>query len=184
MPYREAVASRLVDAGLDVFDAEEAEHDPAQTVVVAYCATEAHWQRVEGLEGYLGGVVVVEEMQPQLYVRALRSGLGVVHIDTKSEAIAAVVMAAGRGEAVVPMEVARRLAQSVAIADLHTSHDLDPIETDLVRSIARGETLVSIADRYYYSERTLRRRLHSAYLKLGVQDRAGAIRAADRLGLL
>ncbi len=50
-------------------------------------------------------------------------------------------------------------------------------------SIAKGETLVSIADRYFYSERTLRRRLQSVCIKLGVQDRAGAIRAAERLGL-
>ncbi len=158
--------------------------EPSQTIAVAYCSRDDEWKRLEVLDGYLGRVAVVDQVLPALYLRALRSGLGVVHIDTTSETIAAVAIAAGHGEAVLPMEIARQIAEGVAPTDLGAAHELDPLETDLVRSIARGETLVSIADRYFYSERTLRRRLQSAYIKLGVQDRAGAIRAAERLGLL
>lgn len=184
-PYREAVSVRLRDVGLTVVDdgaTLPGDVEPLQTIVVAFCSVEEEWSRLEGLGGYLGRTAVIDRLDTALYERALADGIGVVHIDTKSEAIVATAMAAGRGETLIPMEVARRLVHGFA-AD-YLPGDLDGLERDLLRSLANGETLVSVSQRYHYSDRTLRRRLQSAYLKLGVHDRAGAIRAAERLGML
>ncbi len=61
---------------------------------------------------------------------------------------------------------------------------LSDIEIGLLRGIVEGETIAALADGFHFSERTVRRRLQSAYLKLGVDDRTAAIRAIERDRLL
>ena len=111
-------------------------------------------------------------------------GVGVVHHDTSTEIMAHVIESAGHGEALLPMHIARRLAQEAGARRMRPSRrGLDGLEMQLLRGVVDGETIVSLADRFHFSERTIRRRLQSAYLKLGVDDRTGAIRAIERDGL-
>lgn len=50
--------------------------------------------------------------------------------------------------------------------------------------LANGETVVNLATESGWSERTMRRTLHSIYLKLGAGNRAEAIAKAGKMGLL
>ena len=106
---------------------------------------------------------------------------GVVYVDTSSEATVDVIDAAVGGEVVLPRQAAQSIA---ALAQrMRPPSELDEGEERLLRALASGRTVVDLAREMHYSERTVRRHLHSLYLKLGVTNRAGAIGQAVRLGL-
>lgn len=194
-PYREALSARLASRGRAVIteppidDAPSVLHEvvpPSATVAVFHCSTEADWESLEGSQdaGYLGRVVVIVQLDSSLYRRALALGVGVVHHDTSTDIMAQVIESAGHGEALIPMQVARRLAAESSSTGDADAQPLDRLETELLRGMVEGETIVSLGERFHFSERTVRRRLQSAYLKLGVDDRTGAIRAIERDRLL
>lgn len=184
MPYREALTARLDGRGYKVVDGVLTEV-PGSTVAVFYCADESGWRDLEATDeaGLLGRVAVVTELDPALYRRAIAMGVGVVHHDTSTEIIAHVIESAGHGEALLPMSVARRLVSDVGDASGGADSQLDALELELLRGLVTGETVVAMAERFHFSERTIRRRLQSAYLKLGVDDRVAAIRVIERDGL-
>lgn len=62
--------------------------------------------------------------------------------------------------------------------------DLTPREFEVLRVIASGGTNRSAADRLLVSEATVKTHLAHAYEKLGVSDRAAAVRVAFERGLL
>lgn len=193
-PYREALCARLASRGLSV-TAEPPLGDMAtplpevapagSTVAVFHCADEQDWMRLaEAADvGYLGCVAVITRLEDAQYRRALAMGVGVVHHDTSTEIMAQVIESAGHGEALLPMQVARHLMESPRGGGVDAP-DLDRLEVELLRGVLDGETIVSLGERFHFSERTIRRRLQSAYLKLGVDDRTGAIRVIERDRLL
>ena len=197
-PYREALAARLaargwrvaadppVDVAVDGGNVAMSENSEGSTVVVHYCDSEEEWAAVSASvdAGALGVVAVILTLDPALYRRAIAMGVGVVHHDTSTEIMAHVIESAGHGEALLPMHVARHLARETGTPDVDESTALNDLETELLRGVVEGETIVCLAERFHFSERTTRRRLQSAYLKLGVDDRTGAIRAIERDGLL
>ena len=61
---------------------------------------------------------------------------------------------------------------------------LSPRELDVLRLIAEGGTNRSAAERLFVSEATVKTHLLHAYAKLGVGDRAAAVRVAYERGLL
>lgn len=194
-PYREALAARLAARGWHVVadppvdgaaTAVMPEPGEGSTVVVHYCDSEEAWAAVSASvdAGALGVVAVILTLDPALYRRAIAMGVGVVHHDTSTEIMAHVIESAGHGEALLPMHVARHLARETGTPDVDESTALNDLETELLRGVVEGETIVHLAERFHFSERTTRRRLQTAYLKLGVDDRTGAIRAIERDGLL
>ena len=66
-------------------------------------------------------------------------------------------------------------------ADLDT---LSRVEADWLRALGRGTTVTALAGRSSYSEREVYRRLGALYRKLGARNRAEALVAAARFGLL
>lgn len=56
-------------------------------------------------------------------------------------------------------------------------------ETQVLRALRQGRTRKEIADELYLSMSTVKSHLNSAYRKLGVTDRAGALAALERLDL-
>jgi len=170
--------------GLAVITSENPPPERERTLALYYCSAGDDWRLIESLEGWLGRTAVIPELDPAHYLRAMRSRIGVVYAETSSETIAAVTIASGDGELVLPAEVAHRIAGSIQQLRNNDDIEFDPLELDLLRSIARGESLVTIAERYFYSDRTIRRRQQSAFLKLGANSRKEALRAADKLGLL
>jgi len=185
VPYREALAARLVDRGWRVTTDPPSDAERSSTVVVHYCDSESAWAAAEiaAASDVLGVVAVIMTLDRTLYRRALAAGAGVVHHDTSTEIMAQVIESAGHGEALVPMHVARQLVTEPDPADATGAAALTALESGLLRGVIDGETVVSLAERFHFSERTIRRRLQSAYLKLGVDDRTGAIRLVERDGL-
>lgn len=194
-PYREALSARLASRGSSVTTEPPIDNTPAPlhqvvppgaTVAVFHCSTASDWERLAASsdDGYLGRVAVIVQLDAALYRRALAMGVGVVHHDTSTEIMAQVIESAGHGEALLPMQVARRLMADASTGDAAGDVALDPLEIDLLRGMVDGETVVALGERFHFSERTIRRRLQSAYLKLGVDDRTGAIRVIERDRLL
>jgi DNA-binding NarL/FixJ family response regulator len=195
-PYREALATRLVERGWVVTSdsprtVSSAADESSRTatgamVVVHYCDSEAAWERVATSIGAdaLGVVAVILTLDPELYRRAIALGAGAVHHDTSTEIMAHVIESAGHGEALLPMHVARQLVRTGTGSATSEADVLNELEIGLLRGIVEGETIAALADGFHFSERTVRRRLQSAYLKLGVDDRTGAIRAIERDRLL
>ena len=57
-------------------------------------------------------------------------------------------------------------------------------EREVLTLMAAGETNAEIAARLYLSPHTIKEHASSVYRKLGVRNRAEAVRQAERLGLL
>jgi LuxR family maltose regulon positive regulatory protein len=57
-------------------------------------------------------------------------------------------------------------------------------EVMILAQLAGGASTWEVAEALYVSDRTLRRRLQSIYLKLGVANRSQAIAEAGRRGIL
>ncbi len=179
-PYREAVEARF-ETKRDT-DAEMQERE----ITLIQCDSHERWQQFETMAAADGDSVLIAVL-PSLvlddYVRALAAGAsGVVYVDTPSAVTVDVIVAAVHGEVVLPRQAAQSLA--VLAKRRQPEANLDPEEAELLRAVASGRTVVDLARETYFSERTVRRHLQSLYLKLGVRNRAEAIAAATRMGLL
>lgn len=190
-PYREAIGARLQERGFTVGevgdggDRPDADDGDRRRVAVVHCEDDDSWALLESLAGDADciAVAVLPSLVLDLYVRALHRGAsGVVYIDTPSEATADIVAAAVAGEVRLP----RQAAQSIAALARREEppSDLDEHERLLLKAVASGTTIVSLAKELHYSERTVRRHLHGLYLKLGARNRAEAIGRATKLGLM
>lgn len=71
-----------------------------------------------------------------------------------------------------------------AIAARHTDAELTAREREVLRLIAQGGTNRTAAAALMVSEATVKTHLAHAYDKLGVSDRAAAVRVAFERGLL
>lgn len=100
--------------------------------------------------------------------------------DTGREDLVRAVRTAARGEAVLSPSVATRLLGQVrAPAD-----SLSARELEVLRLIAQGSTNREAARTLFISEATVKSHVLHIYAKLGVNDRAAAVAAAFRRGLL
>jgi DNA-binding NarL/FixJ family response regulator len=116
------------------------------------------------------------------YSHALRHGaVSAADWNADPEVIVDTVVAAIKGQTVLPIEVARALAQ-------RTSHGHEPVvipeEVEWLLALSRGRTVVELADDVGFSERSMFRKLHDLYDRLGVTNRSAALLEAERLGLL
>ncbi len=187
-PYRAGLASALRLGGF-----EPVEPDDLQTwaegidraAVLVVIEEDRDWSTLEELASAKPTVVaLIPDHGIYAYLRALVAGArGVVNADTSPELIVHVLQAAIAGETVLPIEAARQLANLARKEPLSPS-PLTPEEVALLRQLAEGLPLKEMADSLHVSDRTLRRRLQSLYLKLGAANRSQAIVQATRLGLI
>jgi two-component system, NarL family, nitrate/nitrite response regulator NarL len=61
---------------------------------------------------------------------------------------------------------------------------LSPREREILTLTAHGQSAAAIAQQLYLSEATVKTHLQRSYKKLDVSDRAAAVAAAMRMGLL
>ena len=129
-------------------------------------------------------VALLPEPSAAEHAHALGHGAtGTVDWNAEPEEIVAVLRVALEGRTRLPVEIARTLA-----SEWPGAHALRPEfteeETEWIADLARGTAVARLADDTGYSERAMFRRLHDIYTRLGVGNRAEAIVAAERLGLL
>lgn len=112
--------------------------------------------------------------------RALEAGAdGYLLKDTPRAELLAAVRQLAQGRPVVTAQVLRVMSQPAPI-----DVSLTDREHDVLREIAAGGTNREAASRLFISEATLKTHLSRVFDKLGVNDRAAAVRVAYDRGLL
>ncbi len=94
------------------------------------------------------------------------------------------LVAVARGETVLAPEVQTELAGQLRTRAQADAPLLSPREQEILELIAAGELAPDIAKRLGLSPATVRTHLQHLYEKLGVSDRAAAVAAAMRRGML
>jgi two-component system, NarL family, nitrate/nitrite response regulator NarL len=101
----------------------------------------------------------------------------------RSEVIDAVIKVA-RGETVVPPELAAGLVDQIRLRADSPAPALTDREIEVLRRFATGLSIPQVAAELYLAPSTVKTHTQRLYEKLGVSDRAAAVAAAMRLGLL
>jgi len=111
----------------------------------------------------------------------LRAGAaGYVRKDADPEVLLAAVRAVARGKTYIDPSVAR-LVLHASTAD---PDDLTPRELEVLRRLALGRTNKEIASELFISEETVKTHIGKVFAKLDVENRAQAIVAALKRGLV
>jgi len=117
--------------------------------------------------------------------KALETGAaGFLPKEARREEIVEAVLAAARGETVLPPDVATGLVSEIRLRKQHDAPALTDREQEILRMIADGKSLPTIAKELFLGVTTVKTHVQHLYEKLGVSDRAAAVAAAMRRGLL
>jgi DNA-binding NarL/FixJ family response regulator len=181
--YRRGLRPALEAAGLTVADARPGS---GRWVALAPLRAGPDCEALERLVADAEAVVValVAGGEADGIAHALQHGAdGAARWDADPEEIARVAVSAVEGFALVPAPAAAALARRGP--DWHRDRPpLDATELAWLVDLSRGASVVQLAERYGYSERAMFRRLGEVYGRLGASNRAEALVAAQRLGLL
>jgi two-component system nitrate/nitrite response regulator NarL len=117
--------------------------------------------------------------------QALETGAaGFVSKEARREQIVDSVLAAARGENVVPPDIAAGLVSEIRLRKQNDRPALTQREQEVLRLIAAGKSLPEIAQELYLGLTTVKTHVQHLYEKLGVSDRAAAVASAMRRGLI
>ena len=180
--YLEAVAAELRAQGVEVVT-DDAFSDPvdvleAADVVLVYCETEADWRHLETLD-HSRAVAVLPDLRLEDLIRALAAGASATHLLTSSEIIVETVQAAATGEALLPIGLVQRIARR-AVAGSEPA-DLSAIDQILIAALADDLTVPQMARDLNYSNRTIRRKLQSLYVRLDVATKQQAVQRCKKI---
>jgi len=117
--------------------------------------------------------------------KAVETGAaGFLPKEARREQIVDAVLACARGETVLPPDVAAGLASEIRLRKRHDAPALTDREQEILRLIADGKSLPTIATELFLGVTTVKTHVQHLYEKLGVSDRAAAVASAMRRGLL
>jgi two-component system nitrate/nitrite response regulator NarL len=117
--------------------------------------------------------------------RALEAGAaGYLAKDAPRSEIVDAVMRVSRGGTVVPPELAAGLADQIRLRAQTSGPVLTARELEVLRGFARGLSIPQVADEMVVAPSTVKTHTQRLYEKLEVSDRAAAVAAGMRLGLL
>lgn len=120
-----------------------------------------------------------------LVYEALQTGAaGYLPKEARREQIVDSVLACARGETVVPPELAGGLVSEIRMRAAHDAPALTERELEILRLIAAGKSLPSIAEELVLGVTTVKTHVQHIYDKLGVSDRAAAVAEAMRRRLI
>jgi DNA-binding NarL/FixJ family response regulator len=175
--YRRGLTGVLEAASLDLGD------DPSGLVLVPLVTADDCAAIDRLTAGDRRVVALVRPLDGTTAAHALRHGaIGVADWDGDADGIVDAVLGAVAGRVTLPIAVAAALPG--APLPHGPVQPLGAEERRWLLALARGVTVVRLADDEAYSERGMFRRLHDLYLRLGATNRSEAILAAQRLGLL
>lgn len=109
---------------------------------------------------------------------------GYISKDASPQEICDAVAAIASGEVVLSGAAQEALADGVRSRELAARHALTSRETEVLGMIAAGHSAPEIGASLHLSTATVKSHLGTLYEKLGVSDRAAAVAAAMRAGLL
>lgn len=125
-----------------------------------------------------GLLILVSDYELAEIVSLLKAGAsGLISRDSSSGDLARGIIAAGRGEIVLPPELAARALRALArggVTDETPAESLSVRETEVLRLLAMGQTNKDIAQTLILSVRTIEAHLRNIYGKLGVGTRTEA----------
>ncbi|MCB2222674.1 MAG: hypothetical protein KQH83_00765, partial [Actinobacteria bacterium] len=174
--YRRGLESAAPGRGWGI-----AEDPSSADVVVAPLRSPDDCRAVETLAAGAPVVALVSPLDRDTASHALRHGAAPADWDWEPQRILDAVTAASAGDAVLPLAAARALAGNGGAC---ASPSLSDEEAGWLLALSRGTTVVRLADDTGHSERAMFRRLSELYARLGARNRAEAVVAAERLGLL
>jgi DNA-binding NarL/FixJ family response regulator len=178
--FRRGVEAALQRAGFDSVEADAAPSAVLITLRPPEACSEIERQAASGATV----VVLLPEPTAAEHAHALSHGAtGTVDWSADPEEIVAVLRVALEGQARIPVAIARELASEWPGAHAPRP-EFSEEEIEWITDLARGTPVARLADDSGYSERAMFRRLHDIYTRLGATNRAEAIVAAERLGLL
>lgn len=183
--YRKGLAMALKEAGFmpeEPANLREWVRSARSPLILLTIRGEADWDIVPDNAG-VPIVALLPSATPADYSAVLRRGAtGAAPWDAAPEDIVRVLEGATEGLAVLPIEVARSLAENDCIA---AAPDwITATMTECLRRLAGGITIGALARTEGCSERAMYRRLQCLYGRIGVSSRSEAIVAASRWGLI
>lgn len=117
--------------------------------------------------------------------RALSAGgNGFLSKDAGSTEIRRAIVGIMRGELVLAPTAGRQLTAELRRQRLPESPPLTVREQQMLERIAEGQSVAEMAEELHLSQATVKTHLRSLYAKLEVSERAAAVAAAMRRGLL
>jgi DNA-binding NarL/FixJ family response regulator len=124
-------------------------------------------------------VVFSNETEDTAYEALFRQGCaGVLPFDVTDKTLKLAIQAIFNGELWLPRKVLARLARESSLKS--APPQLTRREVNILNLICQGLTNQEIADQLFISRETVRWHVRGLYAKMGVNDRAGAIRAASK----
>jgi two-component system nitrate/nitrite response regulator NarL len=130
-------------------------------------------------------VVLSASTESEAVFRAVAEGaVAYVPKEADRERVCDAIAAAARGEVVLSPEIQAELASEIRTRGRDEKPALTPREREVLQLTAEGLSAPEIGFRLHVSAATVKTHMQSAYEKLGVSDRAAAVAAAIRQGIL
>jgi DNA-binding NarL/FixJ family response regulator len=153
------------------------------SVVVLTLTGESEWRllaRLHAVHVTVPLLALIDTVSTEQGVRAVQAGArSVAPRGIAAEALQRTVAATADGQAVLPADVATRLAAAVAPAN---SRVTAPDRIRWLRQLASGVTVAQLADQVGYSERAMFRLLSALYKDIGARNRVEALMLARDKG--
>jgi DNA-binding NarL/FixJ family response regulator len=182
--YRRGVAAGLREAGFDVREASRLSAADNHWDVCLLAVGPAPNHETIAATGAPGRptVALLASPKPADYQLALLGGAaGAVAQDADVRQILDVIDAALRDETLLPIEIARALAEgSVAIPD---TIEISDQVAEWLRALSKGVPIATIARNSGYSERQMYRQMQQLYRRIGARNRGEAICMAAKWGI-
>jgi two-component system nitrate/nitrite response regulator NarL len=137
-------------------------------------------------DGIATNVVVLSAAgDSEAVFRAVAEGaVAYVPKEADRERVCDVIAAAARGEVILSPEIQAELASEIRNRGREQRTPLTPREREVLILTADGLSAPEIGFQLHVSAATVKTHMQSAYEKLGVSDRAAAVAAAMRQGIL
>ncbi len=133
-----------------------------------------------------GLLLLVDTYQIDQMVALLQAGAaGLISRDASVPELVRAIIAVGRGEIVLPPDLASRVMLALARGGMETERPVDALtdrESEVLALLAQGLTNKDIAQTLFLSVRTVEAHLRNIYAKVGVSSRTEAALWAIRQG--
>jgi two-component system nitrate/nitrite response regulator NarL len=130
-------------------------------------------------------VMIAAEPDPELvYAAIARGAAGYLTKDADARELCDTISAVARGATVIAPELQSGIAGEIRLRAVHERPFLSEREREVLELVAEGLTAPQIGRRIHLSTATVKTHLSHVYDKLGVAERAAAVAAAMRRGLV